>query len=333
MRPVRSGALEAQLATAEHRPVPSRASIGRTFSRTFSLTFKPMFSGSLVAIVTPMRADGALDLAAWERLIDLHLQGGTGGIVVGGTTGESATLSESELKQLTERACAQVARRIPVIAGGGTSSTATTVERIRWLSQLPLDAILVVTPAYNRPTQEGLYLHFAAAAEATRVPLIPYNVPSRTAVDLLPETVARLSQLRPIVAVKEAVARIERIRELRGVCGGDFQVLSGDDATAREAVLAGAAGVISVTANVVPRAMADLMAAAARGDREQAGRIDAPLGPLHHALFLETSPIPVKWALARMGLIERGIRLPLTELSERYHTPLVSALREAGAIH
>jgi 4-hydroxy-tetrahydrodipicolinate synthase len=291
-----------------------------------------MFSGSLVAIVTPMRADGALDLAAWSRLIDWHLQNGTAGIVVGGTTGESATLSDSELKALTERACAQVAGRVQVVAGAGTSSSATTVERVRWLSQLPLDGILVVTPAYNRPTQEGLYRHFAAAAQATRVPLIPYNVPSRTAVDLLPETVARLSQLRPIVAVKEAVARIERIRELKGLCRGDFDVLSGDDATAREAVLAGAAGVISVTANVVPRAMADLMAAAAAGDRERAERLDAPLTALHHALFLETSPIPVKWALTRLGLIEQGIRLPLTELSERYHEPLTSALGEAGAM-
>jgi 4-hydroxy-tetrahydrodipicolinate synthase len=291
-----------------------------------------MFSGSLVAIVTPMRADGALDLAAWSRLIDFHLQSGTAGIVVGGTTGESATLSDSELKELTERACAQVARRIPVIAGAGTSSTTTTVERVRWLSQLPLDAILLVTPAYNRPTQEGLYRHFAAAAQATRVPLIPYNVPSRTAVDLLPQTVGRLSQLRPIRAVKEAVARIERIRELKQLCGEDFDVLSGDDATAREAVLTGAAGVVSVTANLVPRAMADLMAAAAAGERERAQRLDATLGALHQALFLETSPIPVKWALARLSLIEQGIRLPLTELSERYHAPLLSALREAGAL-
>jgi 4-hydroxy-tetrahydrodipicolinate synthase len=291
-----------------------------------------MFSGSLVAIVTPMRADGALDLAAWSRLIDLHLQNGTAGIVVGGTTGEGATLADGELRELTERACAQVAHRIPVIAGAGTSSTATTVERIRWLSELPLDAILVVTPAYNRPTQEGLYRHFAAAAQATRVPLIAYNVPARTAVDLLPETVGRLAQLRPIVAVKEAVARIERVRELKERCGEGFGVLSGDDATAREAVLAGAAGVISVTANVVPRAMADLMAAGAQGERERAARIDAPLGALHQALFLETSPIPVKWALARLGLIEHAIRLPLTELSDRYHAALLGALREAGAL-
>lgn len=291
-----------------------------------------MFSGSLVAIVTPMRADGALDLAAWSRLIDLHLQSGTGGIVVGGTTGESATLTDGELKELTERACAQVERRIPVIAGAGNSSTAATVERIRWLSQLPVDAILVVTPAYNRPTQEGLYRHYAAAAEATRVPLIPYNVPSRTAVDLLPQTVARLAQLAPIVAVKEAVPRTERIRELKERCPAAFDVLSGDDATARESVLIGASGVISVTANVAPRAMSDMMAAAARRERDRAARLDASLSALHQALFLETSPIPVKWALARMGLIERGIRLPLTELSESCHAALTSALREAGVL-
>jgi 4-hydroxy-tetrahydrodipicolinate synthase len=291
-----------------------------------------MFSGSLVALVTPMRADGALDLEAWSRLIDWHLASGTAGIVVGGTTGEAATLGDAELRELTARACAQVARRIKVIAGAGTSCTATTAERIRWLSELPVDALLVVTPAYNRPTQEGLYRHFAAAAEATRVPLILYNVPARTAVDLLPETVARLAQLRPIVAVKEAVARMERIRELKERCGEGFELLSGDDATAREAVLAGAAGVISVTANVVPRAMADLVASAVRGERELAERLDAPLSALHQALFLETSPIPVKWALGRMGLIERGIRLPLTELSERHHAALVAALREAGAL-
>ncbi len=290
-----------------------------------------MFSGSLVAIVTPLRADGALDFEAWSRLIGWHVESGTAGIVVGGTTGESATLTDAELRELTARACTQAARRIRVIAGAGTSSTATTVERVRWLSELPVDAILLVTPAYNRPTQEGLYRHFAAAAEATRVPLIPYNVPARTAVDLLPETVARLAQLRPIVAVKEAVARIERIRELKERCREGFDVLSGDDATAREAVLAGASGVISVTANVVPRAMADLMASAARGAGERAARLDAPLRALHRALFLETSPIPVKWALARMGLIGRGIRLPLTELSERHHAALIAALRDAGA--
>lgn len=291
-----------------------------------------MFSGSLVAIATPMKADGSLDFAAWSRLVDFHLQSGTGGIVIGGTTGESAALTDSELAALAERACAQAARRIPVILGAGLSSTAATVERVRRLSQLPIDGLLLVTPAYVRPTQEGLYRHFAAAAEAARIPLLLYNVPSRTAVDLLPETVARLSQLPRIVAVKEAFAQIERIRELKRVCREGFVVLSGDDATAREAVLAGAGGVISVTANVAPRTMADMIAAAARGEAERAERLDGALTGLHHALFLESNPIPVKWALARMGLIESGIRLPLTELTTRHQAALVSALREAGAL-
>lgn len=291
-----------------------------------------MFSGSLVAIATPMKADGSLDFAAWSRLVDFHLQSGTGGIVIGGTTGESAALTDSELAALAERACAQAARRIPVILGAGLSSTAATVERVRRLSQLPIDGLLLVTPAYVRPTQEGLYRHFAAAAEAARIPLLLYNVPSRTAVDLLPETVARLSQLPRIVAVKEAFAQIERIRELKRVCREGFVVLSGDDATAREAVLAGAGGIISVTANVAPRTMADMIAAAARGEAERAERLDGALTGLHHALFLESNPIPVKWALARMGLIESGIRLPLTELTTRHQAALVSALREAGAL-
>lgn len=291
-----------------------------------------MFSGSLVAIATPMKADGALDLTCWSRLIDWHLQNGTSAIVVGGTTGESATLTDDELVTLLERACAQVARRIPIIAGAGSSSTAATVARARRLAELPLDALLVVTPAYNKPTQEGLYRHFAAVAEAASVPLVLYNIPSRTAVDLLPQTVARLAQLRGIVAVKEGFAQIERIRELKRLCPPEFIVLSGDDATAREAVFAGARGVISVTANVAPRAMAEMMAAAAKGEGAKAERLDAPLASLHRALFLETNPIPVKWALARMGLIEHGIRLPLTELDARHHAALTSALREAGAL-
>ncbi|MGH8226622.1 MAG: 4-hydroxy-tetrahydrodipicolinate synthase [Steroidobacteraceae bacterium] len=291
-----------------------------------------MLSGSLVAIVTPMRADGSLDLPAWERLVDFHLHNGTGGIVVGGTTGESATLTDAELGELTERACRHVAGRIPVIAGAGTSSTAATVERARWLSQLPVAALLVVTPAYNRPTQEGLYRHFAAVAEAARVPVIAYNVPSRTAVDMLAATTARLSQLAGIAGIKEAVARMERIRELKGACREDFVILSGDDATARDAVLEGAAGVISVTANVAPRAMADLIEAARRGDRPRSGELDAALAPLHRALFLEPNPIPVKWALERMGLAGPGIRLPLTPLSGEHQDAVAAALRGAGAL-
>ncbi|HUI62139.1 MAG TPA: 4-hydroxy-tetrahydrodipicolinate synthase [Steroidobacteraceae bacterium] len=292
-----------------------------------------MFSGSLVAIVTPMRPEGAVDFEAWRRLIELHLASGTSGIVVGGTTGESATLSDAELWELTERACAQVRRKIQIIAGAGTSSTAATVERARRLSELPIDGLLVVTPAYNRPTQEGLYQHFAAVARATRAPVILYNVPSRTAVDMLPATVQRLAQLPGIVGVKEAVADLERVQELVALCPGEFDILSGDDLTARRSILAGAKGLISVTANVAPRAVSDMVAAAMRGDADAAERLDAPIIALHRDLFIEANPIPAKWALARMGIIQSGIRLPLTELSPAYQPAVLAALSTAGVLN
>jgi 4-hydroxy-tetrahydrodipicolinate synthase len=291
-----------------------------------------MFSGSLVAIVTPMRPDGAVDYGAWERLIELHLASGTSGIVVGGTTGESATLSDSELFELSKRAIAQARKRIQIIAGAGSSSTAATVERARRLSELPIDGLLVVTPAYNRPTQEGLYQHFSAVASATRLPVILYNVPARTAVDMAPATVQRLAQLPGIVAVKEAVPDLERVRELVACCHRDFQILSGDDATARRSILTGAKGVISVTANVAPRAMSDMVAAALKGDAAEAERLDQPIAALHRDLFLEANPIPTKWALARMGLIQSGIRLPLTELSAQYQPAVAAALSTAGLL-
>jgi 4-hydroxy-tetrahydrodipicolinate synthase len=292
-----------------------------------------MFSGSLVAIITPMRPDGAVDFGAWERLVEFHLASGTSGIVVGGTTGESATLSDSELWQLTERACAQARKRVQIIAGVGTSSTASTVDRARRLSELPIDGLLVVTPAYNRPTQEGLYQHFAAVARAARAPVIMYNVPARTAVDMLPATVERLSQLPGLVAVKEAVADLERVRELVARCPKAFAVLSGDDATARRSILAGARGLISVTANVAPRAMSDMVAAAMSGDAARAEQLDAPIAALHRDLFLEPNPIPAKWALARMGMIDSGIRLPLTELSAQYQPAVLAALSTAGVLN
>jgi 4-hydroxy-tetrahydrodipicolinate synthase len=291
-----------------------------------------MFSGSLVAIVTPMQADGGLDFPAWSRLIDMHLENGTSGIVVGGTTGESATLTDAELSELTLRACAQARGRIQVIAGAGTSSTASTVERVRWVSELPVDGVLVVTPAYNRPSQEGLFRHYEAAAAATRVPLIAYNVPSRTAVDLLPETVGRIAQLPRVTAVKEAVPSAARVRDILSRVPANFAVLSGDDASARETVLAGARGVISVTANVAPRAMADMIAAALRGDATGAAQLDAGIAVLHATLFLEANPIPAKWALARMGLMQAGLRLPLTELAAQYRPELERALRQTGAL-
>ena len=291
-----------------------------------------MFSGSLVAIVTPMRGDGSIDHAAWARLIDWHIESGTSGLVVGGTTGESATLTDAELWGLAERACSQARHRLSVIVGVGSSSTAACIERARRFSQLPLEGLLVVTPAYNRPSQEGLYRHFAAVAEAATRPLILYNVPSRTAVDMLPETVGRLSQLERIAAVKEAVPGAERVRELLDVCRRGFTVLSGDDATAREAILAGAKGVISVTANVAPAAMAAMVQAAMRGDPSSAARLDGPLAALHRNLFLEANPIPVKWALAQAGRIDGGIRLPLTELSAAHRPAVLAALREATAL-
>ena len=289
-----------------------------------------MFAGNLVAIVTPMRRDGAVDFDAWTRLVDFHLQNGTHGIVVGGTTGESPTITEAELRELTERACAQVAKRIPIIVGTGTSNTAATVVRTRWVSELPVDGVLVVTPSYNKPPQEGLFRHFAAVAEASRVPVILYNIPGRTAVDLQPATVARLQQLPRIVCIKEGMSSVERVRELVALAKPGFTVLSGDDATAREALLAGATGVISVTANVAPRLMSDMVTAATRGDKEAAAKLDARMVALHRDLFVETNPIPTKWALTQMGLIEGGIRLPLTELAPAYHSVVSAALKAAG---
>lgn len=278
-----------------------------------------------------MKPDGAIDFPAWSRLIDWHIDSGTRGIVVGGTTGESVTLAEAELRELTGRACEQAAGRLAIIVGAGSSCTASTVTRARWLSQLPVDGLLIVTPAYNKPSQEGLFRHFAAVADATDKPIVLYNVPARTAVDMLPSTVARLSQLERIVAVKEAVPGAQRVRQIIEASRKGFVVLSGDDATAREAVLAGARGVISVTANVAPRAMAQMVAAAVRGDAQEAESLDVPLAQLHRALFLEGNPIPVKWALAQMGRIEGGIRLPLTELSEGHRPALLAAMRLAGA--
>jgi 4-hydroxy-tetrahydrodipicolinate synthase len=279
-----------------------------------------------------MRPDGAVDLEAWMRLLDFHLANGTTGVVVGGTSGESATLRELELRELTLRACERLRGRAAVIVGAGTSSTAATVERIRWLSELPIDGFLLVTPAYNRPTQEGLYQHFAAAAAASAKPILLYNVPSRTAVDMKPATVARLSRVARIVGVKEALPEPGRVRELLDAVTRGFVVLSGDDATAREAIACGARGVISVTANVVPRAMSEMVAAALAGDGRRARELDAPLAGLHRDLFVETNPVPVKWALAQMGLIGDGLRLPLTPLSEAHHATVRAAARAADAL-
>lgn len=288
-----------------------------------------MFSGSSVAVVTPMRPDGAIDFDAWQRLLEFHLQGGTSAVIVGGTTGESATITDAELKQLVESARDFARGRMAIIAGAGVSSTAATVDRARWLGDLRIDGLLVVTPAYVKPTQEGLFRHYAAVAEASKIPVVLYNVPGRTGVDMLPPTVARLAALPKIVAIKEAVAGVARVREILSLAPS-FTVLSGDDATCREAVLAGAQGVISVTANVAPAIMSEMIAAAQKGDAARAAELDARLSALHQDLFVEGNPIPVKWALQRMGMIDAGIRLPLTPLSEPFHGRVAAAMARAG---
>ena len=289
-----------------------------------------MFSGSMVAIVTPMIDGGGIDWPAWDRLLDFHIQGGTTGIVVAGTTGESPALSVAEIGELTRRAVSVCRGRSRVIVGVGTHATASTVERVRALSGLGVDGVLVVTPYYNKPPQEGLYRHFEAAADASSAPVILYNVPSRTAVDMLPVTVARLAQHPRIVAVKEAVGTRERTRDLVAACPSDFAVLSGDDATNIECMSLGGKGAISVTANVAPRQMSEACAAALAGDFARARAIDAGLAALHRDLFLEANPIPVKWALAKLGLIGNAIRLPLVHLSTVHRDTVARAMQIAG---
>jgi 4-hydroxy-tetrahydrodipicolinate synthase len=289
-----------------------------------------MYAGSLVALVTPMLPDGNIDFDAWSRLLEFHVANGTSGIVVAGSTGESATVTDPELRELLVQARRTLGKRALLVANAGTSSTATSVERARWISELGVDGLLVASPAYVRPTQQGLFLHFQAIAANSTIPVLLYNVPSRTAVDLLPATVARLSRVPRIAGIKEAVGEPTRIRELVASCGADFRILSGDDLTARDAIGVGAAGVISVTANVAPRAMADMVAAALRGERAVATQIDQRLVALHRNLFVESNPIPVKWAVSRMGLMGGTLRLPLTELSPEFHAVVVESMFAAG---
>jgi 4-hydroxy-tetrahydrodipicolinate synthase len=291
-----------------------------------------MFRGSMVALVTPMHEDGALDFDALRRLVEFHIDNGTRAIVAVGTTGESATLDEEEHCEVIRRTVDFAAGRVPVIAGTGANSTHEAITLTRCAMAGGADACLLVTPYYNKPTQEGLYRHYKAVADAVPIPQILYNVPGRTACDLLPATVERLSHIANIVGLKEATGDLGRLRELLGLCGDRLDLYSGDDATAREFILAGGKGVISVTANVAPRAMQDMCEAALRGAREEAARIDERLALLHDALFLESNPIPVKWALHRMGLIPSGIRLPLTELAAPFHGRVEQALQSAGAL-
>ena len=290
-----------------------------------------MITGSIVALVTPMHADGSLDWAGLERLLELHLSAGTSAIGAVGTTGESATLSVEEHCEVIRHCVTYLAGRIPVVAGTGSNSTREATELTRAAAEAGAAACLLVTPYYNRPTQRGLYEHFRAIAQAVDVPQILYNVPGRTCVDMSNETVSRLADLDAVVGIKDATGELDRGRELIELCGERIAIYSGDDPTAMELMLAGGHGNISVTANVAPGKMAELCRLALAGDRPAATAINDSLSPLNAALFVEANPIPVKWALAHRGLIEEGIRLPLTPLDESFYDQVKAALEVAGA--
>jgi 4-hydroxy-tetrahydrodipicolinate synthase len=289
-----------------------------------------MFRGSMVALITPMQEDGSIDDDALTRLVEFHIEQGTDAIVAVGTTGESATLDEAEHCAVIRRVVELVADRIPVIAGTGANSTTEAISLTRCALEVGASACLLVTPYYNKPTQQGLYLHHKAVADAVSIPQILYNVPGRTACDMLPETVARLAEVSNIIGIKEATGDLQRLHRIREHCGSEFAVYSGDDATACELMLQGGDGVISVTANVAPRLMHEMSQAALSGNRELALSLDQKLAGLHKALFVESNPIPVKWAVARMGLAGKGIRLPLTWLSDVAHPRVIAAMQQAG---
>jgi len=291
-----------------------------------------MIRGSIVAIVTPMAEDGSVDFPALERLVEWHLAEGTDGIVAVGTTGESATLDVEEHVAVIRCVVETVRRRVPVIAGTGANSTAEAIELTAEGKAAGVDACLLVTPYYNKPPQEGLYRHYKAVAEAVDVPIVLYNVPGRTGCDLLPATVKRLAAVPNIVGLKEAKGELGRVKELLQLLPQDFTLLSGDDATACEAILLGFKGDISVTANVAPRLMHQMCAAALAGERAAAEGVDARLRPLHQHLFVEPNPIPAKWALQAMQRIGGGIRLPLVPLDPAHHATVREALRAAGVL-
>jgi 4-hydroxy-tetrahydrodipicolinate synthase len=292
-----------------------------------------MLSGSLVAIVTPMTSDGALDLPRLKSLIDWHVAEGTDGIVVVGTTGESPTVDVDEHCQLIESAVRFAAGRVPVVAGAGGNATREAIELNRFAAKAGAQYALSVVPYYNKPTQEGLYQHFKAVAESADIPVILYNVPSRTVADMQNETILRLAEVKNVAGIKDATASMERGAELLARKPKDFVVLSGDDASALAYMQLGAHGVISVTANVAPRLMHEMCAAARKGDFAGAIAANNKLIPLHRHLFVEANPIPVKWALHRMGRIAEGIRLPLTPLSASFHETVAGALRAAGCLN
>lgn len=295
-----------------------------------------MFRSSMVALVTPMHPDDSVDYDSLSRLVDFHIDNGTTAIISMGTTGESATLGMTEHCEVMARTVDLAAGRVPIIAGTGANSTSEAIRLTQCAQQGGAAACLLVTPYYNKPTQEGLYLHHRKIAETVSIPQILYNVPGRTACDMLPDTVVRLARIPNIVGLKEATGDLNRLKEIQTALADagidDFDLYSGDDATGTEFMLQGGHGVISVTANVVPKAMSEMCAAALAGDRELAEKLNLPLLGLHKNLFLEANPIPVKWVLMEMGMIPAGIRLPMTPLSDSYHDDLRDAMDQAGVL-
>jgi 4-hydroxy-tetrahydrodipicolinate synthase len=288
-----------------------------------------MITGSTVAIVTPMHADGSISWESLERLLDFHIEAGTQGVVSVGTTGESATLSMAEHKAVIKYTVDYCRGRIPVLAGTGANNTAEAIELTRTAAEVGADMTLSVVPYYNKPSQEGIYQHFKAIAAAVDLPLMLYNVPSRTVADMSNETVARLAEVSNIIGLKDATGDLSRVAAIRKLVGPDFALYSGDDFTSCDFLLAGGQGVVSVTANVAPAMMQALCSAALSGNVTQARALDAQLRPLHRDLFVESNPVPVKWALNQMGLMPPGIRLPLVPLAETYHSQVRQALRDA----
>jgi len=288
-----------------------------------------MIQGSMVALVTPMNADNSLDWDSLHKLVDWHLEQGTHAIVAVGTTGESATLSVEEHLAVVKKVVDQVNGRIPVIAGTGANSTSEAVELTQAAKNAGVDACLLVTPYYNKPTQEGLFLHHQHIARAVAIPQILYNVPGRTGVDMKTETALRIANVQNIIGIKEATGDLVRAKDLIEQAPNSFAIISGDDATAVELILLGGKGDISVTANVVPREIATMCELALAGKAQEARAINQRLLALHDAMFVESNPIPVKWAVEQLGLIQSGIRLPLTRLSEQYQSQVAVALKVA----
>lgn len=291
-----------------------------------------MIQGSIVALVTPMDNSGAVDKDCLKKLVEFHIEQGTDSIVAMGTTGESATLDEDEHCDVVKCIVDYVAGRIPVIAGTGANSTTEAIALTKKAKEVGVDACLLVTPYYNKPTQEGLFLHYQAIAHAVDIPQILYNVPGRTACDMLPETVGRLSAIDNIVGVKEATGKLDRVKQIRDLVGDDFALYTGDDATSCEFCLLGGNGTITVSGNVAPKLVHQMITAAINGEREKAELIDTKLTALHQHLFVQSNPIPVKWAVAEMGLIGKGIRLPLTWLTDDCYETVRNAMRQADVL-